>query len=137
MRHLCVTGLVLCGLASGVQAHHAGHMLAIPSPKCGWIEGEGLRDRRHLADFCAQSMPAEFRIAGASALREQLWIEAPADLVSGLRGDARPVAALLRAWLERWRRTTGYDSASVSLVRGHVELARIQTTMKGDVVMVR
>ena len=82
-------------------------------------------------------MPAELRISGASADRERLWIEAPTNLASTLRDDDRTTAALLREWLDHWRQTTGYTNASVVLVRGHIEFARIQTTMAGDVVMIR
>jgi hypothetical protein len=82
-------------------------------------------------------MPAELRISGASADRDRLWIEAPADLASTLRDNDRTTAALLRDWLKHWRQTTGYTSASVVLVRQHIEFARIQTTMAGDVVEIR
>ena len=118
-------------------AHHADHRLSEPSPKCGWIDGQDLRDRRNLASFCTRWMPAELRISGASADGERLWIEAPAHLASTLRGSDRTTAALLREWLQHWRQTTGYTSASVVLVRQHVEFARIQATMAGDVVMIR
>ena len=135
----CAVGLLvaLWSTSFTASAHHADHRLSEPSPKCGWIEGEDLRDRRNLADFCARWMPAELRVSGASADRERLWIEAPADLASTLRENDRTTAALLREWLQHWRQTTGYTSASVVLVRQHIEFARIQTTMTGDVVMIR
>jgi hypothetical protein len=82
-------------------------------------------------------MPAQLRISSASAMRETLWIEASPELVSVLREHDRTMAALLRDWLERWRKTTGYKTASVTLLSQHVEFARIQTTMTGDVVMIR
>jgi hypothetical protein len=82
-------------------------------------------------------MPADLRISGASAERERLWIEAPADLASALREDDWTTAALLREWARHWRETTGYTNASVVLVRHHIEFARIQATMAGDVVMIR
>lgn len=136
---VCALGLLvaLWSASSTASAHHADHRLSESSPKCGWIEGEDLRDRRNLADFCTQWMLAELRIRGASADRERLWIEAPADLASTLRESDRTTAALLREWLQHWRQTTGYSSASVVLVRQHLEFARIQTTMAGDVVMIR
>jgi hypothetical protein len=134
---VCAVGLLvaLWLTSSTPYAHHADHRLSEPSPKCGWIDGRDLRDRRNLADFCTRWMPAELRINGASADRERLWIEAPTDPASTLRGNDRTTAALLREWLEHWRRTTGYTSASVVLVRQHIEFARIQTTMSGDVVI--
>jgi hypothetical protein len=136
---VCAVGLLVAlWLTSATPyAHHADHRLTEPSPKCGWIDGYDLRDRRNLAQFCAQWMPAELRISAASADRERLWIEAPADLALSLRENDRTTAALLREWLEHWRRTTGYTSASVFLARHHIEFARIQTTMAGDVVMIR
>jgi hypothetical protein len=136
---VCAVGLLvaLWSTSSTASAHHADHRLSEPAPKCGWIEGEDLHDRRNLANFCTLWMPAELRISGASADRERLWIEAPADLAATLRESDRTTAALLREWLQHWRQTTGYTSASVVLVRQHIEFARIQTTMAGDVVMIR
>ena len=136
---MCAAGL-LVALSAGsppAHAHHADHRLSEPSPTCGWIDGEDGRDRRNLSAFCARWMPAEFRIKSASADRERLWIETPTDFVSELREDDRVMAVLLREWLEQWRETTGYATASVMLVRQHAEFARIQTTMAGDVVMIR
>jgi hypothetical protein len=127
--------LLLGAVTSPVGAHHGGHQLSERSPKCGWIDGQSLRDRRNLTDFCARWMPAELRISGASANRDSLWIETPPDLVSILRADDRTTTALLRDWLEHWRKTTGYNTASVILLRNHIEFARIQTTIAGDVIM--
>jgi hypothetical protein len=129
--------LALCVVPSPGWAHHGGHKLLMPSPRCGWIDGESVRDRRNLADFCADWMPAQLRISSASADRESLWIEAAPELESVLREQDRTMAALLRTWLEHWRKTTGYKTASVILVSQHIEFARIQTTMTGDVVMIR
>lgn len=127
--------LLLSSVPSGVAAHHSGHRMAVPSAKCGFIDGEDLRDRRHLTDFCAW-VSTDLRIRSASAMREQLWIEAPPEVAFSLREDGRTTAALLRAWLEQWQKTTGYRTASVTLVRDHAGVARIQTTMKGDVLVI-
>jgi hypothetical protein len=127
----------LWSTSSIASAHHADHRLAEPSARCGWIDGPELRDRRNLERFCTRWVPADLRVSNASADRERLWIEAPADLASALRENDRTTAALLRGWLEHWRQTTGYTSASVVLVRRHIEFARIQTTMDGDVVVIR
>jgi len=129
--------VILLTAAFPVRAHHGGHQLSLPSPKCGWIDGPSLRDRRNLADFCARWMPAELRISSASASRDSLWIETPPDLVSVLLADDRTTTALLREWLEHWRKTTGYNTASVTLVRNHIEFARIRTTIAGDMISMR
>jgi hypothetical protein len=136
-KHSAMTLLASLCIVSSVSAHHGGHRLSVRTPKCGWIDGQDLRDRRNLADFCARWIPAELRIGSASAVQESLWIEAPPDLVSTLREDDRTTATLLRGWLEHWRETTGYNNGSIILLRNHIEFARIQTTMKGDVVMIR
>ena len=128
---------LLCSAPSGVAAHHGGHRLSVPSPKCGFIDGEDLRDRRHLADFCARWVPADLQVRSASAIREQLWIEAPPEIVFSLRTDGPPTAVLLKEWLNHWKKTTGYETASVALWRDHREVARIHTTMQGDVIVVR
>jgi hypothetical protein len=130
-----VLGAVVCRPA--IHAHHTGHELSTPSPKCGWVETEALRDRSHVTDFCAQAVPVELQISSASAVRERLWIEAPADLASTLRGDVRSTAALLQTWLQQWRTITGYRTATVTLMHQHIEFARVQTTMTGDVVTIR
>ena len=124
-------------LASTVSAHHSGDELSIRSARCGWIGAEDSRDRRHLSDFCAQWVPADLRIRSATAQHERLWLEAPPDLAAALRSDDRSTAALLQQWLERWRKITGYRTASVILLRSHVEFARVYTTMTGDVVTIR
>ena len=137
---LATVGLVLLGLGgatAAVQAHHAGHALSVSSPRCGWIEGDNLRDRRLAAEFCGRWIESELGIAGASAIGERLWIEAPPTLRSALREDHRHTAALLTNWLQRWRQISGYKAATVILVSGHVEFARVESTMKGDVVVLR
>jgi hypothetical protein len=135
----CVLPLIVAvwSMPFTAYAHHVDHRISEPSAKCGWIDGEDLRDRRNLANFCTRWMPAELRISAASADRERLWIEAPAELATTLRDNDRTTASVLREWLKHWRQTTGYTSASVVLVRQHIEFARIQTTMAGDVVMIR
>lgn len=134
-----VAAVILCIYTSpsAVHAHHVGHELSVASPRCGWIDGDDLRDRRNLSEFCTRWVPAAFRIRSASAMKERLWLEAPTDLISGLRGDERSTAALLRNWLEHWRKITGYKTASVILLRGHVEFAKVQTTMAGDAISIR
>ena len=140
MKKMLFAGAVILPLVAvqpTAHAHHGGHQLSERSARCGWIEGPSLRDRRNLSDFCSRWMPAEVRISSASADRDSLWIEAPPDLLSTLRTDDRMTSALLRDWLARWRKTTGYNSASVTLLRNHVEVATIRTTMRGDVVVLR
>jgi hypothetical protein len=140
MRACATAGLVVLAwgaAAAGVQAHHAGHALSVPSARCGWVDGNDSRDRRRASEFCGRWVDSELGIAGASAQGERLWIEALPTLKSTLREDDRHTAALLTNWLQHWRQTTGYRNATVILVSGHVEFARIQSTMKGDVVVVR
>jgi hypothetical protein len=120
-----------------VPVHHSGQEMAVMSPRCGYTEGENLRDRRHLDDFCERSVPAGLRIRGAGAVGEHLWIEAPADLALTLRADDQTAKALLREWLAEWRKVTGYRNATVTLLHGHVEFARAQATMTGDAIRVR
>jgi hypothetical protein len=124
-------------LALPVSAHHGDHGLSELSPQCGWIEADNLRDRRNLADFCERSVSGELHIRSAGAAGEQLWIEAPPALVSSLRAGDRSTAALVRTWLREWRAVSGYTTAAVSLMRGHVEYAAVRTTMTGDVVTLR
>jgi hypothetical protein len=121
---------------AAVHAHHSGQELAIPSAKCGWIEAENLRDRSNLSEFCAQWIPGEFRIRSVAAARERLWVETPPELAMALRGEVA-TARLLQKWLEEWRKISGYTTASVALLRNHVEFARVHTTMVGDVVTLR
>ena len=129
--------LLLCGLPAAVRAHHASHKLAVASPRCGWVEGDDSRDRRRAAEFCGRWVDSELRIAGASAIGERLWIEAPPQLKATLREDDRLTAALLTSWMQHWRETSGYKSAVVILVSQHIEFARIESTMSGDVVVLR
>ena len=120
-----------------VSAHHGDHGLSVISPQCVWIEGDTLQDRRNLVDFCERSVSGALQIRSAGAVREHLWIEAPAGLASSLRAGDRSVATLLRHWLREWRAVSGYTTATVSLMRGHVEFAAVRTSMTGDVVALR
>src|SRR5919106_4895494 len=104
----CMLAVTAATVAPSItHAHHTVSGVPIRSSTCGWIEGESLRDVRHLSDFCAESVPAGFHIISVTANRERLWIEAPSDLVARMRaGDEQP-RALLRTWLEQWRVVTG------------------------------
>jgi hypothetical protein len=124
-------------LPSAVSAHHAADRLSAPSPKCGWTEGDSLRDRSNLTEFCARWVPGELRIASAAADRERLSIEAPRELALVLKTDDRSTSALLREWLRAWRQISGFPTVEVRLLREHVEIAKAYTTMAGDVVTLR
>ena len=137
MKYLLVPCLVVfSGLA--LHAHHDHHDIHIRSVTCGWIEGDDLRDIRNLSDFCRRSVPATFRIASAAATREQLWIEAPADVVAAMRIDG-PAATrtLLQEWLQQWKRISRYPAASVVLMYRHAEVGSAQSTVRGDTITVR
>jgi hypothetical protein len=120
-----------------VRAHHTAMNLSVPAPGCGWAEGDSLRDRSNLSEFCQRWVPPRLGIRMAAADHEVVQIEASPALVASLRDDNRAVAALLRDWLQHWRKLSGYRSASIVLTRNHVEIAKIYTTMSGDVVAVR
>lgn len=120
-----------------VRAHHTAMNLSVPAPGCGWAEGDSLRDRSTLLAFCQRWVPANLGIRMASADHEIVQIEASPVLVAALRDDSRSVSTLLREWLRHWRAVSGYKSAAIVLMRNHVEIAKIYTTMSGDVVAVR
>ena len=124
-------------LSPTLSAHHAADRLSAPSAKCGWTEGDSLRDRSNLTEFCARWVPAELRIRSASADREQLEIEAPRELALVLKTDDRSTSALLREWLRAWRSISGFQTANVRLMREHAEIGKAYTTMAGDVVTLR
>jgi hypothetical protein len=131
---LCLAALP----AVAVQAHHDHHDIHVRSLRCGWLEGDDVRDIRNLSDFCGRSVPASLKIATATATRERLWLEAPADVVAALRVDDRTATrALLADWLRQWKRVSGYPSASLVLMYRHVEIGRAQTMVGGDTVIVR
>jgi hypothetical protein len=120
-----------------VRAHHTAMNLSVPAPGCGWAEGDSLRDRNNLSEFCQRWVPPRLGIRMAAADHEVVEIEASPALVAALHDDNRTVAALLRDWLQHWRKVSGYKTASIVLTRNHVEIAKIYTTMSGDVVAVR
>jgi hypothetical protein len=120
-----------------VRAHHTAMNLSVPAPGCGWAEGDSLRDRNNLSEFCQRWVPPRLGIRMAAADHEVIQIEASPALVAALHDDNRSVAALLRNWLQHWRTLSGYKTASIVLTRNHVEIAKIYTTMSGDVVALR
>jgi hypothetical protein len=137
MRVVLLPLLVVLVFVSAVSAHHAAGRLSVPSPKCGWTEGDTLRDRSNLTEFCARWVPGELRISSAAADRERLSIEAPRELALVLKSDDRSTSALLREWLGAWRQISGFPTAEVRLLREHAEIGKAYTTMAGDVVTVR
>jgi hypothetical protein len=58
-------------------------------------------------------------------------------MVAALRDDRRSTAALLHDWLKHWREISGYKTATVALTRNHLAIAKIYSTMSGDVVVIR
>jgi hypothetical protein len=120
-----------------VRAHHTAMNLSVPAPGCGWAEGDSLRDRSNLSEFCQRWVPPRLGIRMAAADHEVVQIEASPALVAALHDDTRSVAALMRDWLQHWRKVSGYKTASIVLTRNHVEIAKIYTTMSGDVVALR
>ena len=134
---LAAIGIVWAPGPVTVRAHHTAMNLSVPAPGCGWAEGDSVRDRSNLSEFCLRWVPLRLGIRMAAADHEVVQIEASPALVAALHDDNRSVAALLRDWLQRWRTLSGYKSASIVLTRNHVEIAKIYTTMAGDVVAVR
>jgi hypothetical protein len=120
-----------------VHGHHTAARMSVPAPGCGWAEGDSLRDRNNLFEFCQRWIPPRLGIRMAAADHEVVQIEASPALVAALKDDNRSVSALLRDWLQHWRAVSGYKSASVVLMRNHMEIAKVYTTMSGDVVALR
>jgi hypothetical protein len=128
--------VVFQGALVPAYAHHTGGRMSVPTPGCGWAEGDSLRDRSNLSRFCQQSIPTRLDIRMAAADHEVVQIEASPALVAALHDERGSVAALMRGWLDQWRALSGYRSASIALTRNHLELAKVYTTMSGDVVIV-
>jgi hypothetical protein len=133
----CAIGIAWVNAPVTVRAHHTALNLSVPAPGCGWAEGDSLRDRSTLLAFCQRWVPPGLGIRMASADHETVEIEASPALVTALRDDSRSVSSLLRDWLRHWRAESGYKTAAIVLTRNHVEIAKIYTTMSGDVVAVR
>jgi hypothetical protein len=135
---LLLTAVLITSVATPtVFAHHVGWGAATKSPRCGWLEGDNVRDLANLSTFCAHSIPAALRVQGVTANRERLWIDAPPELAAALRDHDTRTETLLKDWLQMWRTITGYRTAFVIVLRGHAEIARAGTAMSGDFVTVR
>ena len=119
------------------EAHHSMAGVPVRSAHCGWVQGDSLRDVRNVSEFCAQSIGTEFRIDAVTSDREHLWIEAPRQLVVGVRSGDRDARLRLATWLREWRRISGFRAASVSLVVNHVDVVTARATMRGDVIALR
>lgn len=137
MTRLLTASLIVLASLSLNARHHATLDVSTRLPKCGWIEGGGVRDVDNLSRFCSRFVPAGYQIIGAGARREHLWIETRVELAAALLGDDQTTRTLLKEWLERWKTLTGYRTASVTLMRNHREVAKAETTMRGDVVTIR
>jgi hypothetical protein len=129
--------LLMALTPSASYAHHAGWGVVTRSAKCGWLEGDNVRDVANVSIFCERSVPVAFRVQGVSANHEYLWIDATADLASALREHDAATETVLKDWLDKWRAITGYRTAFVIVLRGHAEIAKAGTTMRGDFVTIR
>jgi hypothetical protein len=134
---LLVGIFMLLVITPSVRAHHSGWGPMTLSPKCGWLEGDNIRDLTNVRTFCAQSIPAALRVQAATANREYLWVDAPRELTAALRENDSTTETILRDWLHRWRAISGYPTAFVIVLRNHVEIARAGTAMRGDFVTVQ
>src|SRR5262245_45920368 len=90
-----LTAAVLLQVAP-VQGHHTPNGLSVPVPGCGWAEGDNLRDRKNLSEFCQRWIPARLGIRMAAADHELVELEASPTLIAALRDDGGGVSALLR-----------------------------------------
>jgi hypothetical protein len=131
---LAAIGIVCAHGQVTVRAHHTAMNLSVPAPGCGWAEGDSVRDRNNVSEFCLRWVPPRLGIRMAAADHEVVQIEASPTLVAALKDDGQAVSALLREWLRHWRAVSGYKSASIVLTRNHLEIAKIYTTMSGDVI---
>jgi hypothetical protein len=136
MKALLTTTLLIAIPLAVHAGHHTIGKLSVASPKCGWIEGENVRDFSNLTEFCARWVPMGVPIRGATARGGHLWIEAPPQFAADIRSELG-TRALLEDWLQRWKTITGYRTAFVTLLQGHREIAKAQTTLTGDVVSLR
>ena len=134
---LAAIGVVGAHSQVTVRAHHTAMNLSVPAPGCGWAEGDSVRDRNNLSEFCQRWISPGLGIRMAAADHEVVQIEASPTLVVALKDERQSVSALLREWLRHWRAVSGYKSASIVLTRNHVEIANIYTTMSGDVIALR
>ena len=137
MTHLLTALLLIMVTPSVPYAHHTGWGAVTRSAKCGWLEGDSVRDMTNLSIFCERSVPVAFRVQGVTANHEYLWIEAPPELAFALRDHDAATETVLKDWLERWRAITGYRTAFVIVLRDHAEIAKAGTTMRGDFVTIR
>ena len=122
--------LVLCvlvGVPPVCEAHHTMTGVPVRSAKCGWLQGDSLRDLRNLSDFCANVVAGRTYIGGVASHRERLWIEAPPEFAADVRTGERAAQQRLASWLAAWRRISGYRHASVAIVTNHVDVVTVVT----------
>ena len=132
-----LVALLLAVTTSVVQAHHQSWGAVTKSARCGWLEGDNVRDVTNLTTFCSRWVPAILHVRGVTAHREYLWIDASPELAAALLDNDATTEAILKDWLGKWRAITASRTAFVSVLRGHVEIARAGTAMSGDFVTIR
>lgn len=135
MKVLFTAWLLVVPVLTVHAGHHSHEEISVASPKCRWIDGESVRDIGNLSEFCARFVPVGLQVRAASASRERLWIEITPQLAATLLAGDVAARPLLEDWLERWKTITRYRSASVVLLVGHHEVAKVEATLTADAVI--
>jgi hypothetical protein len=137
MKLLVASALLFLPVLTLEARHHDVGGLSVVSARCGWMKGENVRDFSNLDEFCGRVVSAGIRLGDMTASREHLWIEATPELMAALRSGEPTTRTLLKHWLEQWKAITGYRTAFVVVLEGHLEIAVARVTMSGDVVSLR
>lgn len=127
MRRLgsCAILAAIIGIPAPGAAHHSRSGVPVKSAKCGWLQGESVRDLRNVSDFCAAFAADETAVRGAVSDRERLWLDAtPGFAADVLTGEPEARMRVAR-WLAEWRRISGYDRASIAIVANHVDVVTV------------
>lgn len=121
----CLVLAAVIGVPATGAAHHSRAGVPVKSAKCGWLQGESVRDLRNVADFCAAFAADDTAVRAAVSDRERLWIEATPGFAADVRTGERDAQMRLARWLAEWQRISGYDRASIAIVANHVDVVTV------------
>lgn len=101
------------------------------SQTCGPVSGKSKDDLAHVLSFCKKGIPTGVT-SGAYAMESLLWIKVPKATADAFLTDRLGFEQLVKVWMKGWKQETDRKAVTVYVEWGDVEIARGETTLRGD-----
>jgi hypothetical protein len=117
---------------SMVNVLAAGRPITGSSPTCGSVTGKTQKDLNNVIAFCAKGI-VKGAVVGADAMDSLLWLSVSRPMADGIMSDRLSGKELVIVWMRGWKRYSGSQSVTVTVLWKDVEIVEGQTTaLHGD-----